>query len=106
MLQRVADCSLLQCVVSCCSVLCFVGVLQCAAVCCSVLQCVDFEVLLLRTANDSYTATHINQFVVRVALCCSVLRCVAVCCSVCYSEGVALRVLQRACCSVLQRCRR
>ena len=54
--NRLACCSVLQCVAVCCSVLQCVAVccseLQCAAACCSVLQC--------------------------VAACCGVLQCVAI----------------------------
>ena len=70
-------CSLLRCVISCCS-----GVLQCVVVCkernahclragvevcCSVLQCVAVCCSVLQC----------------FAVCCSVLQCFAVCCSLC-----------------------
>jgi len=93
-------CSVLKCVLVCCSMFQFVAVvinvtyppsvrivLQCVAVCCSVVQC--------------------------VAVCCSVLQCVAVCCSVLQCVAAVMSVtcpsLVRSvlqcvagCCSVLQ----
>ena len=104
--QVLYRCSVLRCVVVCCSlvrrgVLCAgTSQLQCVAACCSVLQCVVVWCnSVWRRAPCSGTS-----YLQYVAMCCSVLHCAAVCCTVLQFIAMCCSVLHcvAICCSLFR----